>query len=364
VALTDDQKAMLRLLAQREQGYDDIAALTGQDVDGVRSKVKDAIAALDGPGALADDQKAMLRLLAQREEGYGDIAALTGPDVGTVRSKVSAALAGLEGSSSPAGKAPPEPEPEPEAPAAPAATPAAKPAAKAAAAKPAKPETPKAAPTGRSSRSSSPRLKLPDDRGAVWGLGAGLAVVLLLVILLATGALGGGSDSSSSEPTTAETTTGGEGGTSTTASKELQPTQAILKPVDGGSASGRALFGKAKKQVVLLVRAKGLKPAPKGESYTLSLSKSSDERLPLVASQVTKSDELVGTFPIAPQALGLLASGFDEMELSIVADTELKAALAAARTAKKAPNYGGTLILSGPVTGAIVEAGEQGKVNP
>ena len=116
MALTDDQKAMLRLLAQREQGYEDIAALTGQGVDGVRAKVKEALAALDRPQAPADDQKAMLRLLAQREQGYEDIAALTGRSIGDVRAKVNEALAELEGPGAPPAKAPPpelEPTPPP-----------------------------------------------------------------------------------------------------------------------------------------------------------------------------------------------------------------------------------------------------------
>jgi len=49
MALSDDQKALLRLLAQREQGYDDIAALKGLSVDEVRAEVRAAIAALDAP---------------------------------------------------------------------------------------------------------------------------------------------------------------------------------------------------------------------------------------------------------------------------------------------------------------------------
>jgi len=49
--LSDDQKAMLRLLAQREQGYDDLAALLGLSVDEVRAKVKDALAQLEEEGA-------------------------------------------------------------------------------------------------------------------------------------------------------------------------------------------------------------------------------------------------------------------------------------------------------------------------
>ncbi len=64
MALTDDQKAMLRLLAQREQGYEDIAALMGISVEEVRVKVGEALAevqesgqappeVINGPGAAA-----------------------------------------------------------------------------------------------------------------------------------------------------------------------------------------------------------------------------------------------------------------------------------------------------------------------
>lgn len=49
MALSDDQRALLRLLAQREQGYEDIAALKGMSVDEVRAEVRAAIAAMDAP---------------------------------------------------------------------------------------------------------------------------------------------------------------------------------------------------------------------------------------------------------------------------------------------------------------------------
>jgi hypothetical protein len=49
MALSDDQRALLRLLAQREQGYDDIAALKGMSVDEVREEVRAALAAMDAP---------------------------------------------------------------------------------------------------------------------------------------------------------------------------------------------------------------------------------------------------------------------------------------------------------------------------
>lgn len=47
MALTDDQRALLRLLAQREEGYEDIAALLGIGVDEVRARVKEALAGLE-----------------------------------------------------------------------------------------------------------------------------------------------------------------------------------------------------------------------------------------------------------------------------------------------------------------------------
>jgi hypothetical protein len=46
MGLTDDQRAMLRLLAERgEEGYEDIAALKGVSVDRVRAEMREALAA-------------------------------------------------------------------------------------------------------------------------------------------------------------------------------------------------------------------------------------------------------------------------------------------------------------------------------
>ena len=78
---------------------------------------------------------------------------------------------------------------------------------------------------------------------------------------------------------------------------------------------------------MLLLGAKNLQPAPKGQSYTVSLVRSDTERLPLIATTATKSGIISGRFEIAPQVLGLLAGGFDTMELSVVPNDELKVAL-------------------------------------
>ena len=50
MALSDEQNAMLRLLASGEQGYDDIAALLGVPVEEVRAKVIGALAQLEAEG--------------------------------------------------------------------------------------------------------------------------------------------------------------------------------------------------------------------------------------------------------------------------------------------------------------------------
>jgi hypothetical protein len=350
VALSEDQKAMLRLLAQREQGYEDIAALSGSSVEDVRTRVKGAIAGLDG--TLSGDQRAILRLLAQREEGYEDIAALSGSSVETVRVKVKDALAGLEGESGGRKPATPEKAPEPPPPPPPPAE-----------RRPAPAPKPPASTAGRAAKKVAPGgLKLPEDRGVRRALAAGGAVVLLIVVLLVTGVLGGDDSSSDS----AATTTGGEGALNggeengtPTANGGKEPTEAVLEPVDGGEGEGQALFGRTGQKVVVLFGAKGLQQAPQGETYTVSLVRSASERLPLIATSATKSGIISGRFEVAPQVLGLLAAGFDTMELSIVPNDELRTALAQARKSKKAPSYGGTLVLEGPVTGPIVEAGEE-----
>ncbi len=359
MALSEDQKALLRLLAQREDGYEDIAALSGGSVEEVRARVKEALAGLDG--GLGEDQQAILRLLAQREQGYGDIAALMGLGVEDVRARVRDALTGLAAAGSQASPEPPpapqapEPEPSP-APKSPEPEPSPPAARAGAASRSPEPDSKPSVPATRAkpARPKAAGLRLPADRGAMRALLAGGAVVLVIVLLLVTGVLGGGDDGG------AETTASGNGGggANAAANNGKVPTEAVLQPVDGGDASGRALFGRSGQDVVMLFNAEGLPRAPKGQSYTVSLVRSPDQRLPLIATEANDSGVISGRFQVASEVLGLLAGGFDTMELSLVPEKELRAALAQARTAKKAPDYEGTAVLEGPVTGPIVEAGE------
>jgi anti-sigma-K factor RskA len=311
---------------------------------------------------LTDDQKAMLRLLAQREEGYDDMAALMGISVEEVRERVKEALAEVE--------EPPAPEGEPEAPVAPAPTPPSTPEPPAAAEPPPAPvqepvptppgpaeptDEPAPRPAVSKKRSTHvPRLKVPKDRGALIGLGAGALVVIALVIVLIVGGDGGSSSSSG--------TASGEGSQAENASALAENenlTQAILSADDGSDASGQAIFGRFKKKVLLQVTGEGLEPSSSGESYAVWLSHSGQAMVPVGTVKVEDSGKLAARFEVPPTVLVLVARGaFDEIEVSRTSDSQLSAAIAKARKTKKESAYTGTLVLSGKITGPLVGAGK------
>ncbi|HMC49901.1 MAG TPA: hypothetical protein VKH20_04590 [Solirubrobacterales bacterium] len=309
---------------------------------------------------LTDDQKAMLRLLAQREEGYDDMAALMGISVEEVRERVKEALAEVE--------EPPAPEERPETPPAPVPLdptppPAAEPPVPVepppALTKESPPPTGPAAepdpkPAVAKKRSAQiPSLKVPKDRGVLIGLGAGALVVVALVIVLIVGGDGGGSGSSG--------TTSGEASLAENASAQAENknlTQAILSADDGSDATGQAIFGRFKKKVLLQVTGEGLEPSSDGESYAVWLSHSGQAMVPVGTVKVKDSGQLAARFEVPPTVLVLVARGaFDEIEVTRTSDSQLSAAIAAARKTKKESAYTGTPVLSGKITGPLVGAG-------
>jgi hypothetical protein len=179
---------------------------------------------------------------------------------------------------------------------------------------------------------------------------AGGAVVVLLVILFATGAIniGGGGGSGSG---------GGSSEAPSEAAANPKLTQAILRPVNGGEASGRALFGRIGKRVALQVEAEGLEPPPHGQSYVIWLAKSPHVMVPLTPIEVGKSGQLAVQYPLPPQVLAYLAGrAFDEISISLVSAPLYKVALTKAKKEGKPPSYTGTDVLRGPITGPIVGA--------
>jgi outer membrane biosynthesis protein TonB len=311
--MTDDQKAMLRLLAQREEGYEDMAALMGISVEEVRSRVKEA--------------------LSEVEQAEGAAQEPTAPPP----APTSSTPAEPEPPLPPAPK-PPEPKTA-EAPPAPPTAASPRPAGK-------KAQAPRAAPGRRLLPSSG--LKLPKDRGALIGLAAGAGAVLVMAIVLIVGGSGGGSSSTASST---------EGGATPATAEDRNLTQAILAPVDGSEASGVALFGRFKKKVLLQVTAKGLDPSQSGESYAVWLSHSGKAMVPVGTARVPSSGDLAARFEIPTAVLLLIARGsFNEIDVTRTSDATLSAAIAAARKNKTESAYTGTDAMRGKITGPFVGA--------
>jgi hypothetical protein len=308
VGLTDDQKAMLRLLAQREEGYDDMAALMGISVEEVRERVKEALAEVEEPSVVAKEPEAPAP-----------------PPAPT-----------------------PTPPPAPEPPPAEAAPVAAEPPA--APAPPSGQSSPKSS-TGAKRSAQIPSLKMPKDRGALIGLGAGALVVVALVIVLIVGGDGGGDSSS-----TASEGSPNQNARALAANKNL--TQAVLSADDGSDADGQAIFGRFKKKVLLQVTGEGLEPSADGESYAVWLSHTGKAMVPVGTAKVEDSGELAARFEVPAAVLVLVArAAFDQIEVTRTSDRQLNAAIAKARKTESESSYTGTPVLSGKITGPLVGAG-------
>jgi hypothetical protein len=354
VGLSEDQKAMLRLLAQREQGYEDIAALMGLSVEQVRERVKDALAQLEQEKAEAPAAP------AEEPRGAGPVAQ------------------GGASSSQAAGEAPPSTPPAPEATSEETAEVQAVPLEPEGPAVPVEQE-PVASPKGsevpaaeaasaaevprepKVSRSGPPRVSLPEGNGARAAIAAGVGAVIVLVVVLIVGGGGGGS-SSGTTASGANTGTSAEEGEPTSTGGSKQLTKAVLEPVGGSSASGVAIFGRVKKALALQVEAEGLNPTAKGHSYTVWLAASPQKMLPLASTAVAKDGRIGAQFEVPAEVLAYLANeSFGQIVITETEDSALKASLKKATGEKKAPAYTGTAVLEGTVTGPIVGAAKREK---
>jgi hypothetical protein len=294
----------------------------------------------------------MLRLLAQREQGYEDMAALMGVSVEELRVRVKEALAELEKEGKEAPLLPPEPVPAAEATPEAAAAPDAAPSAPAAPPPPPPPAPPKA----------KKGFSLPFSKGAWIGIGAVAAAVVVVVVLLIT--LGGGDSGSSTTTTSAEAPSGSAvqeavKAAETTSGKQ-EVTKAILSATDGSSAHGIAIFGRVKNKLALQIVAEGLEQLEKGESYAIWIAASPTRMLPLAASPVNKNGVIGGQFEVPTELLAYLANEtFDEIAITRAANSKLDTALKAATKAKEPPTYTGTPVLSGKITGPIIGAAKR-----
>jgi hypothetical protein len=290
--------------------------------------------------ALSDDQKAILRLLSQRgEQGYEDLSALMGIGSDEVYARAMGAAAQLEAEGIPA---PHIPEP-------PGAVDTSK-------APEAKPEpSPPALPAGRPKPPLRKEIKLLEGRG-LWALVAGAGVVILFVVfVLFGGGDDGGGDSTTTSSSSAEGTVAALEKTAEEGKREV--TKASLSAVDGGDATGVAIFGRVKNTLALQVAAEGLEPAEDGEGYTIWLAASPQKMLPLASTEVGEDGRIGAQVEVPTEVLAYLANEtFRDIAITRTDESQLKASLREATKAKDAPAYTGEEVLRGEVTGPIVGA--------
>jgi hypothetical protein len=299
---------------------------------------------------LSEDQKAMLRLLAQSDVSYEDIAALKGKSVEEVKAEVEAALAELDGAQA-AQPSPTPPKPEPTPPPEPSPR-KEEPAEKPTPAPSASPKTPEKPQKTRPARQSA-----PVERWRLLALMGG-ALALVAVVLGAIALISGGGDDSGSSSGSVDTAS-----ELAAAQEDDRVTRAVLEPADGSDATGVALFGRlGKDEVVLQVTAEGVDPTTDGESYTVWLYRSPKVALRVGAVKVDEGQDLAARFPIPAELLAYVAGGaFNKINVSRTSDAVYKREVAQAQKQKRLPSYSGDTILSGDIVGPLAEAAKQGR---
>ena len=322
MALSDDQKAILRLLSQRgEQGYEDLSALMGISADEVHARAKAAAAELEAEGIPAP--------AIPSPAGGGDDSPSVAKD----------------GEAPPGESSPPEPAP------APRPTPP-----------PPAPVEPKPIPKHEhhTLKEDAHRLKLLEGRG-LWALLAGAAAVVLFVVFIFVG--GGGTDSGDDTTTTSSETPSGETVAALEKASESgkkEVTKASLQAVDGSDAVGIAVFGRVKKSLALQVAAEGLEPAEGEDGYTIWLAASPEKMLPLASTEVGEDGRIGAQVEVPVEVLAYLANEtFRQIAVTRTDESQLKASLAKATKDKDAPLYTGDEVLNGEVTGPIVGAAKR-----
>ena len=357
MALSDEQNAMLRLLAQGEQGYADIAALMGLSEDEVRAKVVGALAQLQAEGKAAPDVPPPI------PGGAHPAAEVTPPEPEAPEAPAAEepepAIADAVAPSSRSAAESTEAKPADARPRSGAADPDRPGPGTASTAGPSRPSATAAAPTPPFDRAPSGgrTITLPTGREA-WLLGGGIVaaiVVIVVVILLVSGGGDGGSTTAPTEgaPTAAE------GGKAETNAGARPATEAELKAVDGSEARGFASFGRVKNKLALQVEATGLEPTTAGTSYAIWLAQNPQKMIPLASTGVEASGKAAGViaaqFEVPVEILGYLASGtFDQIAITKVDNKRFETGIEVATKRKKTPTYLGEEVLRGTITGPIV----------
>jgi hypothetical protein len=110
-----------------------------------------------------------------------------------------------------------------------------------------------------------------------------------------------------------------------------------------------------KNSLALQVAAEGLAPLPRCGRYTVWLAASPEKMLPLASIEAGKNGQIRAQVEVPVEILAYLASEtFDQIAITATDESQLKATLKEATKEKAAPQYTGTEVLRGNVSGPVV----------
>jgi hypothetical protein len=325
VALTDEQRAMLQLLLEGGQGYDDIGSLLGIGPDEVRSRARAALREIGGTDP--DAQVGLSDYLLGQADPIGRADAVrhlqADPEANALAQRLVQNLRLL----APKAQLPEIPEPRGGR-RAPAPSPPPTPAQAPAASGPAAPAPSTAQARGPGFAASAAgffsglgRLQGRRRTQLIAGLAAALALVIVLVVVLAGGDGDDGNDCKPLDTSTAQ-----------------QAGVPLIKLTATGAAadadctpSGQITLGQAQQNAqqannqtptfILQANAVHLTPTESGERYLLWLYKSDTQAVPLGQETVDDSGNLTGGVPLLAQQV-LLLPAFDTVRFSRVTSAE------------------------------------------
>ncbi|MQA76130.1 MAG: hypothetical protein GEU88_17645 [Solirubrobacterales bacterium] len=279
--LTPDQRAMLQLLLERDQGYAELATLLGVERAEVSARARAALTSLGGADP---DRNVGLTdyLLGQADPiGRADASRHLRDDASD-RALATTLVERLR-----------ELYPEARLPRLPGEPRSGRilGRARGGPSEAAEPRARRRVRTGGLSRSQTRLLVV---------LGSA-AVLVVAVVLAVTGVFGDGEDSRAASAQPTSTTA------AATADERIQ--RVALRPPDGGGdATGEAVFGVASgDQPFVELSIEGLDPAPQGETYVIWMMLTGDKGYPLSPITVTEQGTYADRFPIPAAVLPVIA---------------------------------------------------------
>ena len=275
MAISPDQQATLQLLLERGQSYADLARLLGQETGDVRARARAALTELGG--ADPDRNVGLTDYLLGQADPIGRADAVRHLRENPADHQLAADLCETLRAMYPAAELPRLPgEPRSGG----------------------RRRAPRPAADGDAAPRRSPLAGLSQSQTRLIVVAGVAGLLLLAVVLGVTGAFGGDDDETSAA--SAET--------STTAAADEQVQRVALKPVDGGDATGEAIFGLATgDQAFVDVTIEGLDPAPTDQTYVIWLMLTDNQGYPLSPITVSENGNFQNRFSIPAAVLPVVA---------------------------------------------------------